>query len=450
MERFAKSLKQKIGTIYSAKHLEEVAKRTGFMQRKSKLTPIMFYDMVLFKELDSGTMSLTDHCVALKQHYGVDIKKQSLDERFDSCSVAFVQELLKEQFTNQLSTAIKKENLTDELGHFSSIKPKDTTRYQIPSHLKEYYPGNTGSATGAGIHIQFEYDILNGRVNDLTVTDALRQDTTDAKQTIGDIEKGDLILRDLGYFSSDVLEQIDEREAYYISRPATGITLRYAKNQEKINFTSLYRRMKTKGLDSLEIAVLMGQKKLPVRLIVEVLPEQQVQKRLARAKKEAQKEGRNLTDEYKSRARLNLFVTNIPAQKVSTEKIRKIYRLRWQIELRFKAWKSFYHLAATKKMQRCRFECYLYSTLLLLLINWEIALNFFSILWNHTLKPLSLLKFHKTTSQHISVLRAAVLEAGDSLMNYIFFLYQVSYEHLMTEKRKHHKGLEEILAPTIQ
>jgi hypothetical protein len=393
VERFTKKFERKIGTIYSTEHLEKVAKRTGFKLRKAKLTPKMFCDTVMFKELDSGTISLTDHCIALQHQYNVVIKKQSLDERFNPSSVAFIQELLKEQLTHQITTAIEKENLTEELGHFSEIKFKDSTRYQIPAHLKDHYPGNTGSATGAGIHIQFEFDILNGRVNDLTVTDALRQDTTDAKQTIGVIDKGDLILRDLGYFSSDVLEQIDEQKAYYISRPATGITLCYAKNQEKINFTSLYRQMKTKGLDLLELAVLMGKKKLPVRLIVEMLPEPQVERRLAKAKKEAQKEGRNLSDEYKSRARLNLFVTNIPVDILPKEKIRKVYQLRWQIELRFKAWKSFYHLAATKKMQRYRFECYLYSTLLLLMINWEIALNFFSILWNHARKPLSLLKF---------------------------------------------------------
>lgn len=409
----------------------------------------MFCDTVLFKELDNGTMSLSDHCMGLKQQYGIAIKKQSLDERFDVWSVAFIQELLKEQLATQICTVIEKEKLTEELGHFSAVEFKDSTRYQIPAHLKDYYPGNTGAATGAGIHIQLEFDILNGKVNDLTVTHALRQDTTDAKETVDAVEKGHLILRDLGYFSCDVLEQIDKQEAFFITRPQTGITFRYAQSQKKINFDSLYSKMKSNRLDCLELAVLMGEKKLPVRLIVEMLPEQQVERRLAKAKKEAQKKGRNLTDQYKSRARLNVFVTNISVEKMAKEKVRTVYQLRWQIELRFKAWKSFYHLAATKKMQRYRFECYLYSTLLLLMINWEIALNFFSILWNHTRKPLSLLKFHKATSQHISVLRVAILEAGEKLMSYIRFLYQVSSEYLMTEKRKHHKGLEEILSPTV-
>lgn len=449
MERFAKKFNRKIETIYSTQHLDELARRTGFKQRKSKLTPSMFFDTVLFKELDSGTMSLTDHCISLKQHYGVAIRKQSLDERFDESSVDFVRELLKEQLNTQISTAIKEENLTEELRHFSAIKFKDSTRYQIPAHLKEYYPGNTGSATGAGVHIQFEFDILNGKANDLKVTDALRQDTTDAQQTVDAIQKGDLIIRDLGYFSSDVLEQIDQREAYFITRPQSSITFYNTKEQEKISFNSLYKKMKIKQMDSLEIAVLMGEKKLPVRLIVEMLPQEKVQQRLAKAKKEAQKKGRNLTDQYKSRARLNLFVTNIAVEKMPKEKVRKIYQLRWQIELRFKAWKSFYHLAATKKMQRYRFECYLYSTLLLLMINWEIALNMFSTLWNYTGKPMSLLKFFKATSQHKRVLRMAVLKGGENLMHYIYFLYEVSCEYLITEKRKHHRGLEEILSPTL-
>lgn len=81
------------------------------------------------------------------------------------------------------------------------------------------------------------------------------------------------------------------------------------------------------------------------------------------------------------------------------------------------------------------------------MINLEIATSFFAILWKHTSKPLSLLKFYKTTSQNIAVLRQGIMQGGDNLMKYLAFLYEVSYEKLITEKRKNHSGsLEEILS----
>lgn len=446
-KHFAEKFERKISQAFSETELNAVALMTEFKIRKSKLTPTMFVDTILFKEMDSAMISLEDHCISLKQRYDITIAKQSLAERFDARAVRFIKELLSRQLSSQISSTIQKEKLSNAFGHFSSVKIKDSTRFQISENLKEYYPGSTGAASGAGVHIQFEFDILNGTVNDLTVNDALRQDVTDAKETKNAIEKGSLIIRDLGYFSTCVLEHIHQREAYYITRAKTKMDLTHAQHGKKIDFGAVYQKMKRNKLTHMELPIIIGDKKLPSRLIIEMLPKNEVDKRLAKANKEAKKKGRKaVSREYKSRARLNLFITNVPSEWMLTSQIRKIYRIRWQIELRFKAWKSFYNIDATKKMQRYRFECYLYSTLLLLMINLEIAASFFSILWAHTSKPLSLLKFYKTTSQNIAVLREGIMKKGNHLISYLIFLYEVSYDKLLTEKRSNHSGsLVEIL-----
>jgi Transposase DDE domain len=446
-EHFARKFERKISNAFSEKELDALAERTGFKIRQSKLTPTMFVDTLLFKEMDNATVSLEDHCIALKQRYNVTIKKQSLAERFDVTAVKFIQELLNRHLSNQISLTIEKEKLSNMFQHFSSIKIKDSTRFQISECFKEYYPGSTGAATGAGVHIQFEFDILNGLVSDLSVTDALQQDMTNAKQTMDGIEKGSLIIRDLGYFSTSVLEHIRKQGAYYITRPKSRMIFIHAQSGQQVNINSIYQQMKRNKLSRMEIPVIIGDQKLCNRLIIEMLPEKEVQRRVAKANREAEKKGRNLSAEYRSRARLNLFITNVPVEWIATPQIRKMYQIRWQIELRFKAWKSFYDIDAIKKMQRYRFECYLYSTLLLLLINLEIANNFFSILWKYTSKPLSLLKFYKTTSQNIVSLRRAIMERGDTLLLYLAFLYEVSHDKLLTEKRKDHSGsLSEILS----
>lgn len=448
--RFARKFQKKISALFSPAKLDETAREVRFKVRKSKLTPIMFVDTILFKEVDNGTVSLNDHSIALKLNHGIDINKQSIDERFNESAVALTNELLKSQLANQINSVVEKERINEVLQHFSAVKIKDSTRFQIPESLKDCYPGSTGAATGAGVHIQFEFDLLNGAVHDLNVTDALRQDQIDAQQTKESVKESELVVRDLGYVSMEVLEHIADKGAYFINRVPPKAHIYDAKNGRHLTFDAIHKEMLRRKLDHLEISVLVSDRKFPTRLILEMLPVDQVNKRMMKAGKECKKKGRKLTKEFKSRAKLNAFITNVPVEWMPNEQVRKIYQLRWQIELRFKAWKSFYNLDAIKKMKRCRFECYLYATLLMIMINWEIAVNFFSILWKHGGKLLSLLKFYKTTSQYISTMRRAILEGKDNLQNYIQFLYEVSYDKLLTEKRKRYSAsFEEILSVTL-
>jgi hypothetical protein len=390
-------------------------------------------------------MSLNDHCVSIKKEHGIEIQKQSLDERFNQGAVSFVKELLEEQLSNQIHCVLESEKLTHLLKPFSSVNIKDSTRFQINANHQEYYPGSKGNATGAGIHIQFEFDIKTGKVKDLNVTDALQQDSSDACNTVDAIEKNSLTIRDLGYFSTFVLEEISKREAFYITRPSFTLSIYRTQNDEKINFAALHKMMKRKKLSSLDLNVFLGRNRLPARIIIEMIPPSCLERRLAKLKDTARRKGFQYSDEYLAQSQLNIFITNIPAELVCSNDLRKLYQLRWQIELRFKAWKSFYHLEIIKKMKRHRFECYLYSTLLLIMINWEIATNFFAILWNHTGRTLSILKFYKTTSKYLSDLRNAIFKAKQKLISYLFFLYEISHEKLLIEKRKGHRGLEEIL-----
>jgi predicted GNAT family acetyltransferase len=427
-----------------------LARETGFKVRESKLTPQKFLDVVVFKDANGTVISLEDHCIALKQRWQLNIKKQSLSERFNEPATFFIKALLDRQLSGQITADIQQANLCSELAHFTSVKIKDSTRFQVHESLKEHYPGSTGAASGAGIHIQYEFDMLGGRPNVLSITDALQQDSVDAQETMENIEPGSLIIRDLGYFSTRVLEEADKRGAYYITRARHRMIYCYADTGKEINFSAVYNKMKKKKLSHMEIPIVLGKTGMGNRLIVELLPEKEVEKRIAKAASEGRKKGRQLSQEYKCRARLNLFITNVPAEWISTEKIRTVYRLRWQIELRFKAWKSFFHLDAIKKMHRHRFECYLYATLLLLMINIEIGTSFFAIIIKHAKKPLSILKFYKTASLMSRELRAALLAGGERLVRYLAVLYEISYNKLLTEKRKGQSAaLDDVLLENI-
>ena len=67
-------------------------------------------------------------------------------------------------------------------------------------------------------------------------------------------------------------------------------------------------------------------------------------------------------------AQYNIFITNASSEALKTIEIYDFYRLRWQIELLFKIWKSLFEIDKIGDMSISRFECYLYGKLILILL----------------------------------------------------------------------------------
>jgi len=409
----------------------------------------MFFDILTFNSSNKALQSLNDHCCDLQDKYGITINKQSLDERFNKGAVDFIKALLEDQLTRQTTHKINHLSLQ----HFSSIKIKDSTRFQLSENLKEYYPGSTGAASGSGVHIQFEFDILSGKITDLYFTDAMQQDVMDARESLPDIEKGSLILRDLGYYSTDILEEINRKEAYFISRLKPQIKIYKKENGifKQIKYKDIHHYLKKHQLGQHQMKVYIGEHtKMPVNMVVEMMPEQEIEKRMRKATRRAQKKKCKLNKEYRIQASLNIFITNIPQKLLKADKVRTLYRLRWQIELRFKIWKSICQINKVKKMSKERFECYLYANLLYIIINWDIAINYFSLIWKDHQKLISMTKFYKTMFNRIYKLRMIFVEQIEKAEDFLESLYKVSVKNHMLEKLRGKKGLEEILVMIIE
>jgi hypothetical protein len=88
----------------------------------------------------------------------------------------------------------------------------------------------------------------------------------------------------------------------------------HSQSGQEINLNAVYGQMKRHRLNHMEVPVVIGDQKLPTRLIIEMLPKNEVEKGLAKANKEAKKKGRKLGTDYKSSARLNLFLTTVPVE----------------------------------------------------------------------------------------------------------------------------------------
>lgn len=116
---------------------------------------------------------------------------------------------------------------------------------------------------------------------------------------------------------------------------------------------------------------------LPIRLVLLPVPEDVAQKRLKKIKAHAantskQRKPWAISEERKLLCKFTIFITNVPAGMLTREQILAYYSLRWQIEILFKIWKSILEIDKIGQVSLFRFEVYLYSRLILLLLNSQI------------------------------------------------------------------------------
>ena len=363
LENLALILDASISPFFSSNELDQLARESGFVQRKSKLNGSLFLDLVVFNAESLKSQSLNDLSAIVKNNHQLDIAKQSLHERFNDNAVIFLKNALEKLLAQQLDLAPHLPNLKG----INRILIKDSVCFQIDPSLAQDYPGSGGSGSKASVRIQFEYDIKKGTINDLSLNAFNDQDAKNAMATVELINKNDLIIRDLAYAGLDALRGIVKRSAYYLCRLNPIVKVYECKQDEyvELDFVKIRRELQTKGITMMEKTVFLGKEEsFCTRLIIHLMPEAEVNERLRKFRANNKKKGRGEpTAEYIARAHLNLFITNTKPSVVPANQVWNLYRLRWQIELMFKIWKSICDIEKVKKVKKSRLECYIYSRL---------------------------------------------------------------------------------------
>jgi IS4 transposase len=263
---------------------------------------------------------------------------------------------------------------------FERVLLTDATSFQLPAHLAAFYQGNGGDNGPAGIKIHQQYELISGTVRPLAVGDGQESEVNFLQYFDYRQVERELHLLDLGYFKISHLQTLDEAGGYFISRYKTGVTL-YGQQGElyqPIDWVALLDKV-ANNLALPELYLGQGSEKLPVRLIIEKVPASVAAKRRHKQKRKIANVSKKARYRYGTSAwkellmDYNIFITNTTSEQLTHEQVQRYYRLRWQIELLFKIWKSVLELDKIGKMSIFRFECYLYSRLLVLLLSTQVA-----------------------------------------------------------------------------
>lgn len=324
---------------------------------------------MLFSDLDHHQLSLQNCCDDLAQQHQKSLSKVALHKRFNGRSFDFLKSVLAEQMSSKLGVAGE-----NSWHPFSKVIIADSCKFALPPKFEKDYPAHSGNHAKSLMNIQYSFDIKNGNWEVLELAKATENDLAYTKRTLEHIRGGELYIRDLGYVSHAYLIKIVGEKAFFISRlhPLWNPVL--CDTGKAINWVSLHEKLQQTRSTHLETKVTIGKgdSAFNCRLIAVAVPEEVWAERIRKAQIRAKSVGYQLTDEYKQRCRFSLYLTNTSEAMLKAAEIGQLYRLRWQIELVFKTWKSLLNIHKVKAVKKDRLECHLIAKFIWILINWKV------------------------------------------------------------------------------
>ena len=377
--------------FFAAEQIEAAARRTGFVKRASKITGKLFLAVVTFgawSDAKTTFAQLAAKVTQVDEH--VNVSPEAIYQRMHKRSHAFLQEMIQHALATTQVIAAGCEDVF--CAAFTKVYLADSTGFALPDSLKDTFPGSGGSAAQAGAKIQAVWDYKSSRFDHFALTAWNIPDQKYVDKVVALAQKGALFIFDLGYFKLKAFAHLATAGAYFLSRLNHQTTLLTTVDGQWQPLV-LANWLTTVDGPLLERPIFLGEKeRVAARLIMARVPEAIVNERRRRARKNAKKKGYTPSQAHLTLLAWNLFITNVPAMIWQTATVLKVYPLRWQIELIFKSWKSYLHLASLTTTKEDTTLCYLYGRMLLIVLNYALCPQIRARLWTQRQRELSLLK----------------------------------------------------------
>jgi len=340
---------------------EQAARATGLIQRRRRVSGARFVQALVFGWMDDPQATLDDLAADL------GVSEQALQKKVNPAAVACLRQVLAELLTHLLTARGEALPL---LRRFRGVSIEDGTSVPLPAELADAYPGCGGSdpqVGQAGLKLLVRFDAASGGLQNLVVAPARQSERTLVAQ-LPPCEAGSLRLADLGFFDLQRLAQDTAAGVFWISRlPA----------QVHVDGQELARWLSHRHADRIDTSVHLGTRhRLGARLVAWRVPTAGAEVRLRRLRKKLSKKGRTLSERQRLLCRWTVLITNLDASEISAEQIESLYRVRWQIELLFRRWKSGGGLARSRGRTGCRVLCEIYAKLMgLIVTQWAVLLR---------------------------------------------------------------------------
>lgn len=304
---------------------------------------------------------------------GVDVTPQAIDQRFSLATASLLQQMV----TQSMQHLIGADGVAIPiLQRFSGVRVHDSTTIVLPDALAHQWRGCGGTSadhTSAALKCGVQLDLLSGALCGLDLADGRASDHRLGVQHAA-LPKGSLRLADLGFYDLGVLAALSAAEVYWLSKlePNALIT------DDSQRCASLLAFVQALGaVEQWEGTVWVGKgQRVRARLLVQRVPQEVADQRRRRIRKTARDKGVTPSAAALALADWTILLTNIPPEMLTLAEALVLVKVRWQIELLFKLWKSHGQLDRWRTGKPARILCEVYAKLLAMVVqHWALVVG---------------------------------------------------------------------------
>ena len=311
--------------VLSQRTINSLGRLTGFCQRERVITPYRLAVSLLASCATTRVETLADIQRHFNALFGTTVAYKPFHNQLAKRQFAdFMRELVS-ALIERWTVRILQASGDGAFSEFDRIVIQDGSSFAVHDALAERYPGRFRARCPAAVELHVTMDLLQDRAAKVTLT----ADTAPERPHLPPAHtlQGDLLLADRGYFERGYLREVDRAGGHYVVRGKTSLNpmacAGFGSDGSPLRGVRAKRlkaiRIPKKGLVDLDVVWGKGDKAFSARLIVSW---------------------------NRSKRQYRFLVTNLPRSRYSARAVDQAYRLRWQIELLFKEWKSYANLHA--------------------------------------------------------------------------------------------------------
>ena len=317
----------KFQSVFDASLLNERGNQLEFCWRQRQITPFRFGLSVVASMASQEVQSIAD----LQRHFNALWDTEVSDKAFynqrakASCASFLLTSL--SDIMGKLTMKVLGVEAGQALSEFSRIVIQDGSSFALHDALSQVFPGRFNAVKPAAVALHCTMDLLH----DAPLTIVLSPDTDSEHDYLPAPEslQDALFLADRGYLDLTYLRDVDRHGGFFLVRGKAGLNPRVidavredgkrVKSCQERDFQAIITTLPKKQRSALDVEWLIDHEPFRLRLI-------------ASWNKETQ-------------AFVSLL-TNLPQARYDRHTICLGYKLRWQVALVFKAWKSYANLHA--------------------------------------------------------------------------------------------------------
>ena len=332
--------------IFSESQLNKLGKSIGYSQRERIITPgrLVLATIKAFSCSKVETIADVQRCFNAMFNTDVNYKPfhNQLSKSMFGTFMRAVTNRVLEHILSQ-THGFKKEQCLSE---FNSILIHDGTSFAVKDSLHDVFPGRFTKFSPSAVELHVTYDLFQENPVNITLTADKESERAElpSPESLSNV----LLLADCGYPSCEYFRCVQCHDGAYLMRIKKNINPFILDRRKKDQKRHTGRPLKEARLNLsksklYDFDVVFRDDKLNTkhRLVVKW---------------------------NKQRKEFIHLITNLPRERYKAKEIMKIYKLRWQIELLFKEWKSYSNLHAFDTSKESIAEGFIWASIIAALI----------------------------------------------------------------------------------